>query len=316
MDNKDIVILAGSGQGGGPGMTEGLKQAFLNAFNHVAWTDEHGQDYVDALEAAFYPISYITAVYTQSGAVYDTDSLDSLKDDLVVTAFYQGGGSKTVTDYTLSGTLTEGTSTITVSYGGKTATFDVVVSALQVIVGYDSVGSPTITDNVFTPSTSGYIETPDVFAPGDSAWAIRTKVVASQTEANYQNLLRSVNTNNEGQKGIVVQRAQQGGGAHTFFASSDNSNYDISSAQVFYLYGTVFLEIAFDGVQTYTVKSSVDGESWNTLKTITSTKKVFGGFAIAFGGPNPSTVAPYGGNIYLDETKIYIDGQLWWKAVA
>jgi hypothetical protein len=111
---------------------DNVKAALLNCFNHVAWTDEHGQDYVDALQDALYPLDHITAVYTQSGTVYDTDSLDSLKADLVVTAYYQSGDSKTVTDYTLSGTLTEGTSTITVSYAGKTATFDVAVTSTQV----------------------------------------------------------------------------------------------------------------------------------------------------------------------------------------
>lgn len=72
----------------------------------------------------------ITAVYTQSGTVYDTDSLDSLKADLVVTANYSGGTTATVpsTDYTLSGTLAVGTSTITVSYAGLTDTFSVTVS--------------------------------------------------------------------------------------------------------------------------------------------------------------------------------------------
>lgn len=72
----------------------------------------------------------ISAVYTQSGTVHDTDSLDSLKADLVVTATYSDSTTETVpsTDYTLSGTLAAGTSTITVSYGGKTATFSVTVS--------------------------------------------------------------------------------------------------------------------------------------------------------------------------------------------
>lgn len=75
-------------------------------------------------------LSYISAVYTQSGTVYTTDTLDSLKADLVVTAHYSDSTTSTVasTDYTLSGTLTEGTSTITVSYEGKTTTFSVTVS--------------------------------------------------------------------------------------------------------------------------------------------------------------------------------------------
>lgn len=84
----------------------------------------------------------ITATYTQSGTVYDTDSLDSLKADLVVTANYSGGTSETVpaSDYTLSGTLTVGTSTVTVNYAGLTATFTVTVTAEPIDT------SPVITD--------------------------------------------------------------------------------------------------------------------------------------------------------------------------
>ena len=77
--------------------------------------------------------SSISAVFTQGGAtIYDTDTLDSLKQYLVVTATYPDSSTETVpsTDYTLSGTLAEGTSTITCSYAGKTDTFTVTVSSL------------------------------------------------------------------------------------------------------------------------------------------------------------------------------------------
>ena len=87
----------------------------------------------------------ITATYTQSGTVYDTDSLDSLKTDLVVTASWSDSTTSTLasTDYTLSGTLAEGTSTITVSYGGKTDTFSVTVSEVPSyhFVFYQGYGS-------------------------------------------------------------------------------------------------------------------------------------------------------------------------------
>lgn len=73
-------------------------------------------------------VTSISAQYAQSGTVYNTDSLDSLKSDLVVTANYSNGSSETVTDYTLSGTLSTGTSTITVAYGGKTTNFTVTVT--------------------------------------------------------------------------------------------------------------------------------------------------------------------------------------------
>lgn len=71
----------------------------------------------------------IDAVFTQGNTIITTDSaLSQLRDMLVVTGTYSDGSTKTVTAYSLSGTLTEGTSTITVSYSGKTITFDVEVS--------------------------------------------------------------------------------------------------------------------------------------------------------------------------------------------
>lgn len=94
-------------------------------------------------------LNSITATYTQSGTVYDTDSLDTLKSDLVVTANYSDGTSGTVTDYTLSGTLTEGTSVVTVSYGGKTASFNVTVTHVEVgLLHYWDFTSGSLVDTV------------------------------------------------------------------------------------------------------------------------------------------------------------------------
>ena len=74
-------------------------------------------------------VSSISAVFNQGqNTIYDTDSLDTLKQYLTVTATYTGGVTSVVTGYTLSGTLTAGTSTITVSYSGKTTTFTVNVT--------------------------------------------------------------------------------------------------------------------------------------------------------------------------------------------
>lgn len=116
-------------------LSDALKQALLQLAQQVAYVDANGQTYYDDLYAALYPpagLISISAVFTQGQTVvYDTDSLDSLKLMLTVTANYDDGSSSTVpsTDYTLSGTLTPGTSTITVSYGGKTTTFAVTVTS-------------------------------------------------------------------------------------------------------------------------------------------------------------------------------------------
>ena len=134
MSVLDKIILNGTTYdigGSGTGLTADLKSALDQIAQKVAYIDDDGQDYYDSLHNALYPpasLSSISCVYTQSGTVYDTDSLDSLKPDLVVTAHYSNGTTGTVTNYTLSGTLTAGTSTITVTYGGKTTTFNVTVT--------------------------------------------------------------------------------------------------------------------------------------------------------------------------------------------
>ena len=112
------------------GFSNVAKQALLTCFRHVAWIDEHGQDYYDALERVLYvEVSSISAVFTQGSAViHEDDSLNTLKQYLVVTATYSDSTSATVSDYTLSGTLSVGTSTITVTYAEKTTTFTVTVS--------------------------------------------------------------------------------------------------------------------------------------------------------------------------------------------
>lgn len=136
-DKSNLVsAINEAAQSGGSGtrLTEDLKQALLQIAEKVAYIDEDGQDYYDALYDALYPpanLTRISCVYTQSDTVYDTDTLDSLKSDLVVTAHFDDSSTQTINAYTLSGTLTEGTSTITVAYGGKTATFNVTVTHIQ-----------------------------------------------------------------------------------------------------------------------------------------------------------------------------------------
>lgn len=129
LDHMEDGIAAG-------GISESVKTALLQIAAKVAYIDDQGQDYYDALEDALYPtatLTSITAVYTQTGTVYATTSLDSLKTDLVVTAYYDDGSTATVTTYTLSGTLSVGTSTITATYSGLSDTFDVTVSAAPTV---------------------------------------------------------------------------------------------------------------------------------------------------------------------------------------
>lgn len=148
------------------GMSAEFKVALENLVNQLAFKgdDPTGRTYIDALHTAMYPpanLSSISAVYTQSSTVHSDDNLDVLRDDLVVTAHYDNDTSEIVTSYTLSGTLEVGTSTITVSYGGKTATFDVSVSLpsgyLYVLQSpFESTGNNRIDTGVMYAKNSVY----------------------------------------------------------------------------------------------------------------------------------------------------------------
>lgn len=159
------------------GMSAEFKQALENLLSKVAYIDANGQTYLDALHTAMYPPANLTrigAVYTQSGTVYDTDTLDSLKADLVITAYYDNGTSEVVSNYVLSGTLAEGTSVITVTYGGKSATFDVTVTE-------DTEYGTFTPTNVITGSyinTDGSIGTYETSAYSETYYPVKHNVIS------------------------------------------------------------------------------------------------------------------------------------------
>ena len=96
-----------------------------------AFRTAFGLDPGDAPEKT---LTGISAVYT-GGSVPVGTAVAALT--IVVTAHYSDGTSKAVTGYTLSGTIAEGENTVTVSYGGFTATVTVVGESVD-----DGAGLP------------------------------------------------------------------------------------------------------------------------------------------------------------------------------
>lgn len=144
-------------------------------------------------------LTSISAVYTQSGTVYTSNSLDSLKTNLVVTATYSDSSTRTITstDYTLSGNLTAGTSTITVIYEGKTTTFNVTVTAVELsyITATFTQGEAVITPNNSLDSLKQYLVVTAINNDGTSSTVAGENytlsgtlaVGTSQITATYQN---------------------------------------------------------------------------------------------------------------------------------
>lgn len=86
----------------------------------------------------------ISATYS-GGAVAVGTALTALT-GIVVTATYSDGSTAAVTGYTLSGTIAEGSNTITVSYGGKTATITVTGVAEPEEVLYEHFNKKNLVD--------------------------------------------------------------------------------------------------------------------------------------------------------------------------
>ena len=114
----------------GAKISDTIRSTLMAFLQNVAMSTPNGQLLYQAVYNAFYDVAieYIAVVFDQgNNVIYDTDSLDDLKQYLTVTAHFEDDSELIVSNYTLSGTLTEGTNTITVAYGGKTTTFNVTV---------------------------------------------------------------------------------------------------------------------------------------------------------------------------------------------
>lgn len=141
----------------GGNVTDAVKIALLQIAQDVWYLDDKGPEYIQNLKDALFPpedIESISAVYTQSGAVYNTADIDDLKDDLVVTATLTGGTTQTIAaaNYSLYGELSVGTRTITVIYRGLVTTFEVAVTReptglVDGTYTHESGGSVTVSSN-------------------------------------------------------------------------------------------------------------------------------------------------------------------------
>lgn len=147
-------------------------------------------------------LSSISAVYTQGNVVvYPDTPLDDLKSGLVVTATYNDSSTATVpsASYVLSGTLSTGTSTVTVTYEGKTTTFNVTVTAILYPF--------TVASHSFT-SPAGSVEATN----GNTAVVTNSTANANDIHANVSNVTAngtacnsSNNYNNDGNTTFTIQ---------------------------------------------------------------------------------------------------------------
>lgn len=110
-----------------PGLSDNAKIALLNCFKNVVWKSDDA-NYYNALETALYASEYpkLVAVFNpEEHIVYTDDALDTLKPYLTVYYYESDGSEATIipsSDYTLTGQLIEGISSLLVGYGNDSST--------------------------------------------------------------------------------------------------------------------------------------------------------------------------------------------------
>ena len=173
-DKSSLVnAINEAAQSCGSGLTDTQKELIITILRNAMYTSDQSKN-IDELEDAFANtvISISTTLDLRGNTIYSDDTLDTLRQYLVVRATYDDGTTQTVTGYALSGTLTVGTSTIQVIYRDASASVNVPVS--QAVVRYIVTNNLTGVTNsntdvtiaegntytgILTAETTGYIPT-------------------------------------------------------------------------------------------------------------------------------------------------------------
>lgn len=211
-------------------------------------------------------LSSISAVYTQGETIVYTDTLlDTLKTSLVVTANYSDGSNTNVTNYVLSGNLVVGTSTVTVTYEGKTTTFNVAVSAKETepsepdtpvtgeaILNYDFANvsnSTTVTD--LANGNNGILDV--ACTSNDGAIIIM----------DGKGLVSTNDVTLDGDFTITMELISSNGNSY-LCAIGDVSNTVGKYFSIRNFYGTIQAQFADCAAQKYAQINSISGTSYNT----------------------------------------------------
>lgn len=195
--------------------------------------------------SGFATLESISVEYTPRTIILDSDHIDLIKRDLVVTATYSDSRTEIISAdrYTLDGALEVGTATITAIFGGKTDTFD--VSVLKGLPsGYTRIE---------------YIERP--YGTGTSTGYNSTYFQLNGTDEAVVKL-----------SAMTTHAPAQSGGYFLICRATNNNNtigFGVYGAQALVNYG------AFDG--TVAVISPFDGETMlNKRVDIEVTKRTNG----------------------------------------
>ena len=181
-------------------------------------------------------------------------------------------------------------------------------------INYRRFGRPTISGNIYIPDTqnAGFIYTIMPFDPGSGhSWTIQTRVKIN-TAVQEKDIISTVVPETSGMGYSIACQTTTGNSnqQYALYLSSNGTSWDVANAQAegvmpTGVWETFQIVCTYSGGTYYFKQGYPETEEWTNTFSATTCPKY--GQAIAFG--RNGIDAEYD----LYETKIWIDGDLWWE---
>ena len=163
-------------------------------------------------------------------------------------------------------------------------------------------------------SSSNYLTTPEHFNPGNNPWEVYAKVVTGSSVTSEQDIFGVTTDQNlfrVGLAGTVTDRFQ---------ILVANSGKWINTSNHYGTYSvlantTYWIKAGFDGIDTYYLEYSLDGETYIRDVAYTSSTKigVVSNIYTTISSGLSSVNVSWTGLVDLSQTYIKINGEIWWQ---
>lgn len=97
----------------------------------VASIGAETSELINGLEVIVPEMTRLDAVFNQTEVIYSDATLNTLKQYLTVRAYYTDGSFKTISDYTINGTIATGVQTFTVTFNEFSDTFQATITKVE-----------------------------------------------------------------------------------------------------------------------------------------------------------------------------------------
>lgn len=186
-------------------------------------------------------------------------------------------------------------------------------------IGYLISGSPTINNNIVTPSSSrGFIYTNEPFNPKNGeSWIIQTKIKLKSAIA-YRDYIATVNSDGSVARSIACQSDRGSGNRqYRLYLSTNGTSWNLLNTGCNHYVPAINQWYILQVVCTfengnYSFKQGFpDLSDWSAIAAVSDHPTY--GKHISFGGGFSNNAPDV--DIDLSETKIWINGALWWSAI-